>query len=209
MFDVRKGVLCLVTAVCLAALHAPAWATALGLNQISTPDIQPLGVLAISGQFEHEALGNPQQLQLEIGLTRSFEVALFQGFSPFKPVFNAEYALVDTKPWLVSAGLLGTENATRYQPFLESGYYVGKGAVIAGIQRQEGNYVGVYGAYYQVTPWARIQTDYVSGHSSFATVGCTFTISPTVTFNPALYVSNSSPHKAFGYGVVSWQVKVW
>lgn len=205
----RSWIACLVVGLWLAALCVPVWSTALGLNQISTPDIQPLGVLSVSFQNENPALGNPQQIQLELGITKAFEVAVFQGLSPVKTVLNAEVTLVDKRPFLLSAGLLGTQNATRYQPFLEAGYYPGKAEYIAGIQRQDGLNVGVFGVAYQVLPKVRLAADYISGSSNFATVGFTYQITPNFSFNPALYVSNAEPHRLFCYGVVTWEVKVW
>lgn len=190
-------------------LGAPALATTKGLNQIVTPDIQPLGVLSVSFQDENRAIGNPQQIQLELGLTNSFEVAIFQGLSPVKTILNAEYAIIPNKPFLVSTGLLGTQNADRYQPFLEGGYYTGKAEIIAGIQMQDSSLFGVFGLSYQATPRLLLASDYISGSASFATVGVTYAITPALSFNPALYISNSSPHRAFGYGVLSWNIKVW
>lgn len=51
------------------AAGSPAGATTKGLNQIITPDTQPEGVLSISFQGEHPAIGNSKQLQFEVGLT--------------------------------------------------------------------------------------------------------------------------------------------
>jgi len=202
--------LVIALAILLAvALSTASYATTKGLNQIVTPDIQPMGVLCTSFQDENAALGNPQQLQLELGLTDSFEVAIFQGFSPEQTVFNAELGLVQKKYFLLSTGLLGAQNKAKYQPFLEGGYYTGKAEIIAGIQRQNGAYLGVFGVSYQALPRLLIAADYISGSSDFATVGVTYAILPNLSFNPALYISNASPHHAFGYGVLSWNVKVW
>jgi hypothetical protein len=202
--------LVIALAILLAAAPGTAsYATTKGLNQIVTPDIQPKGVLSISGQDENAALGNPQQLQLELGLTDSSEVAVFQGLSPEQTVFNAELGLVQKKNFLLSTGLVGAQTEAKYQPFLEGGYYTGKAEIIAGIQRQNGAYLGVFGASYQALPRLLIAADYISGSSNFATAGVTYAISPTLSFNPALYISNQGPHRAFGYGVLSWNVKIW
>lgn len=193
----------------MALVCTPVLATTKGLNQIVTPDIQPQGVLSVSIQGENAALGNSRQLQLELGLTKSFEVAVFRGFSPGETVLGAELGLVQSKSFLLSTGLLGLENNAKSQPFLEGGYYRGKACVIAGVQRQDGSILGVFGACYQATLRVLATADYISGSANFATAGVTITLSPTLTFNPAVYVSNSSPHRAYGYGVLTWNVKAW
>ena len=199
-----------IAALAMASLAClPASATIVGLNQIATPEIQPEGMLAVSVQGHNPALGNPWQLQLELGLTKRFEVALFRGFSPGQTVFNAEYAIVQTPSFLLSTGLLGVENKLRTQPFLEGGYYRGKGFVIAGIQEQESAILGVFGFGYHVAPRVQFWADYVSGPGNFATAGVSLDLSPNLVFNPAVYVSNGSPHRAYGYGVLTWSVKVW
>jgi len=193
----------------LAATCLPAFATTKGLNQIVTPDIQPTGVLSISAQAQNAALGNSKQLQLELGITKHFEVAVFQGFEPGKTLVSAEYALIQRPSFLLSAGLLGVQNRLKTQPFVEGGYYRGKGFVIAGIQEQESTLRGVYGVGYWVAPKVLATADYISGPGNFSTAGVTLTLTPNLTFNPAVYISNDSPHRAFGYGVLSWNIKVW
>ena len=56
--------------------------TTKGLNQIVTPDIQPTGMLSLSVQAQHSAIGNDLQAQYELGLSKTFEVAVFQGLKP-------------------------------------------------------------------------------------------------------------------------------
>jgi hypothetical protein len=51
--------------------------------------------------------------------------------------------------------------------------------------------------------------DYLGGSDNFATVGVTVALTPNLSFNPAIYISNSKGHRAFGYGVLSWNVKCW
>ena len=57
-----------------------ALATTKGLNQILTPDIQPAGVLSLSYQGQSSQIGNSEQAQFELGLSKSIEVAVFRGF---------------------------------------------------------------------------------------------------------------------------------
>ena len=72
----------LLVLVAAAWLPAPTRATTKGLSQIVTPDLQEAGQLTVSGQAQESAIGNPWQLQAELGLTDWAEVAAFQGFSP-------------------------------------------------------------------------------------------------------------------------------
>jgi len=195
-------------ALVLASL--PVSATVLGLNQIETPDIQPPGVLAITYQAQNKALGNSQQLQLELGLSRRFEMAVFRGFEPGSIVVGAEYALVQQKEFLLTVGTLGLQHRAKTQPFIEGGYYHNSDFFfVAGVQRQNSANLPVAGAAYQIAPVMRLQSDYVGGANNYSTFGVAFTLTPTVTVNPAIYIANHRPHKTYGYGVVTWQVKVW
>lgn len=81
-----------------------------------------------------------------------------------------------------STGLLGVDNRLTIQPFVEGGYYSGNGFVMAGIRKQESTFRGVYGAGYR--------------------------IARRLLFT-AVSISNDSPRHIFGYGVLSWNVKVW
>ena len=184
-------------AVCCVTAWAcmPALATTKGLNQIVTPDIQPLGELSVSAQGQNSALGNSQQLQMELGVTKSFEVAIFQGFKPEETAVGAELALVQHGPYLLSVGVLGVQNHLKAQPYLEGGYYLGKTELIAGVQKQSGTMLPVFGAAYQLTPTIQPMVDYLGGAQNFATAGVTLTLAPNLTFNPAVYFSNSRPHR--------------
>lgn len=205
--SIKVVIAALVMATALSGV--PAFATILGLNQIATPDIQPEGVLSVSVQAQNPALGNPRQLQLELGLTKRFGVGAFRGFSPGETAFGAEYGIVQTPSFLLSTGLLGVENKLKMQPFLEGGYYRGKGFLIAGIQEQESTMLGVFGFGYHITPKVQFWADYVGGSGNFATAGLSVELSPNLSFNPAIFISNTSPHRAYGYGAVTWSMKVW
>jgi hypothetical protein len=56
------------------------FATTQGLNQIATPDVQAEGTLALSFDVQDRKIGNPYQVQAEMGLTKWFEIDYFQGF---------------------------------------------------------------------------------------------------------------------------------
>lgn len=206
-----------------ACCGAPARATTKGLNQIVTPDIQPAGVLSISAQQEDPTIGNRYQIQLEQGLTPQFELAYFQGFSPDQEVLNAELGLVQKTPYLLSTGFLGwSSNGIAPQPFLEAGYYKGNWETMAGVIRAESQAPAVggtmrlqwateaiTGAAYRVSPRLLLQVDYQSGSQNFATAGFTYAVTPTLSFNPAIYVSNSTPRKGYGYAVLTWNVQIF
>lgn len=199
----------LICQLCAALLASPGFATTKGLNQIVTPDIQPKGVLSVSFQGQNSAIGNSLQLQLELGLTKSFEIALFRGFQPADVVLGAELGLVRSRSFLVSTGLLDLQGEFKAQPFIEAGYYAKKQFVIAGVQEQGGPEVGIFGYGYQVSPKILAMADYLGGSENFATAGLTLDISPTLSFNPAIYISNSSPHRAFGYAVLTYNITLW
>ena len=207
----------------LAGWPSGAYATTKGLNQIVTPDIQPLGVLSISAQQEDPTIGNRYQIQLEQGLTPSFELAYFQGFSPDQEVLNAELGLVQKPPYLLSTGFLGwTSNGIAPQPFLEAGYYQGSWETMIGVVRADSQAPAaaggmslawatetITGAAYRVSPKLLLQVDYQSGSQNFATAGFTYSITPQLTLNPAIYISNSTPRKGYGYAVLTWNVQVF
>jgi hypothetical protein len=203
-FFIRLGAL-----LCFIAACVPSFATTKGLNQIVTPDIQPVGVLSTSLQLQNPVISNGQEVQLELGLTKNFEVAVFRGFTPGETIFNAELGLVQSKHFLLSTGVLGVEQGKQAQPFIEAGYYQGKGFGMVGIQHQDSNEQGIFGLGYQYTPKVLLTADYITGSQNFATVGVTFTITPNLSFNPALYVSNSTPRHGYGYGVLTWNSKLW
>jgi len=198
----------------------PALATTKGLNQIVTPDVQPKGVLSLSFQQVDPNIANRYEAQLELGLTSRLEVAIFQGFSPDEQIFNAEYGIVQRKDVLLSAGFANysTKGATP-QPYLEGGYLKGNTYLMAGIIRVSVENIGVggsvlsshetqsiLGAAYRVTPRTLLQLDYQSGRGNFATAGFTYNITPQLQINPSAYLSNATPHKTYGYVVLTWNI---
>jgi len=206
---ISNGMMVLGVFLCLVLSSFQAHATTKGLNQIVTPDIQPTGVLSTSLQLQNSAIGNSQQFQYELGLSRNFEVAVFQGLKPGQTVLNWELGLVQSKSFLLSTGMLGMQNGSKPQPFLEAGYYVDKAFCIAGLQHQDSGNQGVLGLGYQYSPSALITMDYITGQENYLTAGVTFTLTKNLSFNPAVYISNSSPHKSYAYGVLSWNSKLW
>lgn len=195
--------LCAVASVSLAA-------TTKGLNQIVTPDIQPVGQLSLSAQVQHQIIGNSEQMQYELGLIKNFEIAVFQGFKPGETQLATELGIEQDGPWLLSTGFLGwSTRGDKPQPFLEGGYYKGPVKAMAGVQRQNDSNVTILGYGYQVNPKWLIQADYLSNTSNFTTLGFTFSPNSAWTVNPAIYMANGRDHKLYPYLVVSYTVQAF
>lgn len=197
-----------ISAIILFAV-IPVFATTKGLNQIVTPDIQPVGILSTSVQVQDPMLGNSKQLQLELGLTNRLEVAASRGFSPGETSFGVEYGLVQSKSILVSTGILGIEQGKQAQPFLEAGYYHGKGFGVVGVEQIDSKAHGMFGIGYQQTPTLFMAVDYVTGAEGYAAAGVTLALTQHLSLSPGIYVTNDSSHKAYGYAVLTWNSKLW
>ena len=205
-FSTRRFAVMIGVALLLGATSAHA--TTKGLNQIITPDIQPQGDLSVSFQLQHPALGNPQQVQLEYGITKRLEVALFQGFSPGQQIAGVEYGLVQKGPYLLSTGLANYTTHVSPQPFLEGGYYLTKHKFSLGVTRVSGQTEGIFGYAFQATPQLQLSTDYQSGHGNSKTLGFTYSFTSRLSINPAIYFTNDSPHHTFGYAVLTYTFPV-
>ena len=204
----------------LSACALPALATTKGLNQIVTPDVQPFGILSVSFQQQDPNIANRYEVQAELGITRRFEVAVFQGASPPEQVFNAEYSLFQDNPYLLSVGFFNwTTKGSAPQPYLESGYYRGSTQLMLGVARviaqqqdvagyvqNKHQYQAILGYGYRLNPRVLLQLDYQSGSANSATAGFTYSITPQLQLNPALYVSNAPGHKLWGYAVLTWNI---
>ena len=221
---------------------AAADATTKGLNQIVTPDVQPLGQLSLSYQQVDPNIANPEQVQLELGVAREVELALFQGFNPDEQIGGLEIGLVDKHPYLLSTGFINwSTKGDAPQPFLEAGFYQGNTELVAGIidgttdnttqisgatsppvfqpfalgnggstqTHTSRSLQSILGIAYRVHPRTLLQVDYQSGSSNFATAGFTYNITPQLQFNPALYISNTTPYKGYGYAVLTWNITAW
>jgi len=202
---------------------SPSFATTKGLNQIVTPDIQPQGALSVSYQQQDPNIANPSELQFELGITKRFEAALFQGLKPGEDILNVEYGIIQDKQFLLSTGFAGY--SSRYPhptPYVEAGYQTGNAYFMAGIEQSQivsGGVTGptynqqqtqaILGAAYHATPRLLVQVDYQAGEANSLTGGFTYTITPTLTFNPAIYYSNSEPHNIYGYSVLSWNIQMF
>src|SRR2546430_492996 len=125
---------CLLILIASLATAVSSFATTKGLSQIVTPDLQPAGDLSLSFQAQSERIGNPYELQAELGLTKWGEVAVFKGFQPNELIFGTELGLLTKEPYLLSIGFVDWSPHLDVdpQPFVEAGYYTEHHKVIVG-----------------------------------------------------------------------------
>jgi hypothetical protein len=189
---------------------ASALATTKGLSQIVTPDIQPQGDLSLSFQWQGKEIANPYEFQGELGITRSFEVAIFQGIQPSETIFGCEVALVQKDPWLLTTGFINwSTQGEAPQPLLEAGYYSEHHKLIAGGLIVHGRPEAVLGYAYDYDKHWRFQFDYQSGKENFFTLGFTWSLNDEFQINPAIYFSNNHPDNVAGYVVCSYTFHLW
>lgn len=201
-----------VAATVLAFLlgGAAARATIVGLNQIVTPEIQPAGVLALSAQVQHAAIGNSQQLQAELGLSRRLEAAWFEGLTPGEGLFSAELNLLHRGPHLLTVALLNwSTRGAGPQAAVEYGYYHGRDKFVAGAIDVADRTELLLGYKHDFSERVAFSTDFQSGPGNAATVGLTFNLTKDLSLNPALYYTNGARHHLFGYVVLTWNLRVW
>jgi hypothetical protein len=206
----------------VALLPTCAYATTKGLNQIVTPDVQPYGDLSVSFQQTDPNIANRYQAQFEYGFTNRFEAAVFQGFAPDDEVLNVEYGIIQHKDFLLSTGFSNwSTKGVAAQPYLEAGYIKGKSYAMAGVTEQGfsetiGNGTvsnihqlqAILGYAYRVQPRLLLQVDYQAGQNNFSSAGFTYSITPTLQFNPAAYFSNAAPIKGYGYAVLTYNITI-
>jgi hypothetical protein len=186
-------------------------ATTKGLSQIVTPDLQPPGDVSISAQVQSERIGNPYEVQLEIGLVKWAEVAVFKGFKPNELIFGTELGLVQKEPWLLSIGAINWSPHSHVdpQPFIEAGYYTEHNKFIVGAIRAGSRSEAILGWAYDFNRTWRAQLDFQSGSGNSVTAGFTCNLTRDFQFNPAIYVTNDSPHHVLGYIVFTYTFHLW
>jgi hypothetical protein len=201
-----------LAAVSLFLIASSAFATTKGLIQIITPDVQPEGQLSISYQQQDPTIGNSSEVQLELGITKYAEIALFRGLNPSQNILGFEAGL-QRGAWLGAAGFANWTSGggphSNPQPFIEAGHYEGRHKAIAGAIRVSNHTQAILGYAYQLSPKLALQTDFQSGAGNAATVGFTYNITDNLSVNPAVYLSNSAPRTAHGYAVLSWTLKAF
>jgi hypothetical protein len=188
-----------------------AWATTKGLSQIVTPDLQPEGDLSLSLQIQSARIGNPYELQTELGLTKWGEVAIFKGFDPNELIFGTEIGLIQKEPYLLSIGFINWSPHSHVdpQPFIEAGYYTEHHKFIAGVAHVDYRNEVILGYAYDFNKTWRVQVDFQSGTGNSSTIGFTCNLTRDFQFNPAIYVTNDSPHHVLGYIVFTYTFHLW
>jgi hypothetical protein len=204
-----KSAVILVTS--FGAFATPAFATTKGLSQIVTPDLQPEGDFSLSFQAQSEKIANPYQIQGELGLTKWAEIAVFKGFEPNELIFGTELALIQKEPYLLSVGFINwsPHSGVDPQPYIEAGYYLEHQKFIVGAIHVDYRNEAIVGYAYDFNKTWRAQIDFQSGSGNSSTIGFTCNITPDLQMNPALYVTNDSPHNLLGYIVFTYTFHLW
>ena len=202
---------CFLTLAVVLALLPNARATTKGLSQIVTPDLQDPGDLSLSIQAQSETIANPYQFQAEMGLTNWAEVAVFRGFKPDDWIFGTEFGLLTKEPYLLSAGFVNWSPHSHVdpQPYIEAGYYTEHHKFIVGAIHVDYRNEAILGYAYDFNKTWRAQVDFQSGSGNSATIGFTCNITRNLQMNPALYVTNDSPHRLLGYVVFTYTFHLW
>ena len=197
--------------VASCAITRSSFATTKGLSQIVTPDLQSEGDFSLSLQIQDKRIANPYELQAELGLTKWLEVAVFKGFSPNELIFGTEISLIQKEPYLLSAGFVNwsPHSDVDPQPFIEAGYYGEHHKFIVGATHVDFRHEAIVGYAYDFNKTWRAQVDFQSGSGNSSTIGFTCNLTRDLQFNPAIYVTNDSPHHVLGYIVFTYTFHLW
>ena len=200
----------LAVSAILATAHA-SFATTKGLNQIVTPDLLGEGDFSLSFQAQSERIGNPYEIQSELGLTKWAEVAVFKGFKPNELIFGTELGLLQREPYLLSVGFVNWSPHSHVdpQPFIEAGYYTEHNKLIVGAIHVDYRNEAILGYAYDFNKTWRAQVDFQSGSGNSSTIGVTCNLTRDLQVNPAIYVTNDSPHHVLGYIVFTCTFHLW
>ena len=202
-----SGLAVVLFATCPPAAHA----TTKGLSQIVTPDLQSPGDFSLSFQAQSQRIGNPFELQGELGLTNWAEVAVFKGFKPNELIFGTEFSLIQKEPYLLSVGFVNWSPHSHVdpQPYVEAGYYTEHHKFIAGAIHVGYRNEAILGYAYDFNKQWRAQVDFQSGSGNSSTLGVTWNITPDFQMNPAVYITNDRPHEVLGYVVFTYTFHLW
>ena len=200
----------LILIAALAAAHS-SFATTKGLNQIVTPDLQPEGELSLGLQIQDKRIANPYQIQAELGLTKWAEAAVFKGFDPNELIFGTEIGLIQKEPYLLSIGFVNWSPHSHVdpQPLIEAGYYTEHQKFIVGATHVDYRNEAILGYAYDFNETWRVQVDFQSGSGNSSTIGFAWNITKDFQVNPAIYVTNDSPHEVLGYVVFTYTFHLW
>ena len=190
---------------------ASSFATTKGLSQIVTPDLQGEGDLSLSLQIQDMRIGNPYELQAELGLTKWAEVAVFQGFKPNEEILATELGILTKEPYLLSIGFTNwsPRQGVDPQPYIEAGYYTEHNKFIVGGIHAGYKNEAILGYAYDFNKQWRVQVDFQSGRENSSTIGFTWNITPDFQVNPALYFANYHPDRLMGYIVFTYTFHLW
>jgi hypothetical protein len=182
-----------------------------GWVQVVTPDLQPEGELSLSFQWEGEKLGNPYQLEAEMGLTKWAEVAVFRGFDPDEWIFGTEVGLRTEEPWLLSIGFVNwsPHNNVDPEPFIVAGYYHDHHRIIAGAAHAGYRHEAILAYAYNFNDYWQVEVDWQSGSGNSSSLGVTWNITPKLLITPAIFVTNDSPHEVLGFLTLSYTFDFW
>jgi hypothetical protein len=202
-------IIVLVIALLVSAVSS--FASTLGLNQIPTPDMPPEGDLSLSFQAESQKIGNPYQLQAQMGLTRWFEIAIFKGFKPSELIFGTEIGLLTKEPYLLAIGFSNWSPHRQVdpQPYIVAGYWGEHHKFTAGVTRVDFRNEVILGYAYDFNDAWRAQVDFQSGSRNSSTIGFVWSINDDCQVSPALYVTNDSPHQVLGLISFTYIFHVW
>ena len=202
----KRGIAFVITITLLATKSPIARATTKGLSQIVTPDLQDEGDLSLSLQIQDKRIGNPYQLQAEMGFTKWGEVAVFRGFDPDEWIIGTEIGLIQKEPWLLSVGFVNWSPHLDVdpQPYIEAGYYTEHHKFIAGAIHTVYKNEAILGYAYDFNETWRVQVDWQSGKENSSTIGFTCNITRDFQTNPAIYFSNDDPSRLMLYVVFTY-----
>src|SRR5216110_2838317 len=201
----------LLVAFAAIFICASSFATTKGLSQIVTPELEEEGDLSLSLQIQDKRIANPYELQAELGLTKWAEVAIFRGFDPDEWILGTEFGLLTKEPYLLSVGFVNWSPHLNVdpQPYIEAGYYTEHHKFIAGATHVDFRNEAILGYAYDFNQTWRVQVDWQSGSGNSSTVGFTWNITRDFQVNPAIYVTNDSPHEVLGYVVFTYTFHLW
>jgi hypothetical protein len=202
-------IIMVMIAVLLSA--SSSFATTQGLNQIATPDVQAEGTLALTFTLQERKIGNPYQIQAEIGLTKWLEMDIFHGFKPNDSVIETEIGLLAKGPYLFSIGFLNWSPHSHVdpQPFAVAGYYVGRHEFVAGATHADFRNEAFLGYAYDFNETWRLQIDWQSGSGNSSTIGIVWNLTCNLQVSSAIFVTNDSPHEVLGYASFTYTFHVW
>jgi hypothetical protein len=205
----RKALFLLLLLLALSVSTASA--TTKGLSQIVTPELQAPGDLSLSFQWQSLHIGNPYELQAELGLWDFAEAAVFKGFEPNELIFGTEIGLLRKEPFLLSTGFVNWSPHSHVdpQPFLEAGYYTEHHKLIAGAIHNGYRNQAILGYALDVNEMWRAQIDFQSGEGNSSTIGFTWNITRDFQVNPAIYFPNYHPERILGYVVFTYTFHLW